>query len=189
MNSFPNPIDLEYPYDATAERLSTLRSVLTVPQVRPFPIIFDNDIFRALFHIKNEKNIQLTSLSTPLPPKEWFNDVYNGYRSGALKVVMSNDHRVKPHLHNESARRLFSDVADVRPSGKTLFSLRELLYNGHQVAWRLFECVVEVYGDRLDSVRFVRFTLNCDLILRIEPPKYRLGTRGLGNGPTIRDRP
>ena len=153
MNHFQSLIEFEYPYNATAEQLANLRHVLSSPQVQPFPIIFDNEIFRAFFHTNDGRNIRISPSETPLPPKGWFNDVYSKYQNGSLKVVMPDDGRLHFHPHNECARRLFSDIADVRPSGVAYFSTRELSYNGHQVAWRLFECIVEVYGVGLDAVR------------------------------------
>lgn len=168
MNSISHPIDLdfEYPYDATAQELSALRRALATPQVQPYPIIFDNDVFRPFFHTQgqNEHTKQTTLTSIPLPDKDWFNDVYSKYQRGSLKVCMPDDPRVSPHSHTESSMRLFSDVADVRPTGGSWFNFRKLLYNGQQVAWRLFECVVQFYGDQLQLVRLVSFALNCDLM-------------------------
>ena len=148
----------ECPYDASTEQLNRLREALTPPLVEglpAIPIIFDNDSFRAI--VRDPRYAETPSL----PPKPSFDEMYRNYYNGLLRVILPNDKRVLPSNSREfantgydSARRLFSNVNKVHPDGVKRFDPDKILYNGHQVAWRLFECIVEVFGDTLDPVRF-----------------------------------
>lgn len=142
-------IDVYYPYSASTEELERLRNALTSPRERAIPFIFDNEAFRTIFH-ETERDSR-PSL-TDLPPKSSFDQIYRKYHSGRLRVVSPNDPRVLRYATNESAMRLFSDVKDEHPNGVERFQPNDFLYNGHKVAWRLFECIVEGLGDMLDLV-------------------------------------
>lgn len=164
----PTTMDLicsDFPCDANPERLECLRLALTSPPPRAVPIIFDNDSFRAIFH---GHGVIDTEPSLPyLPPQPLFDEIYRKYHNGFLivlspdsprilgpddpRVSRRDDRRLTAH---DSARRLFSNVKGVRPDGVKLFEEKNLFYNGWEVAWRLFECIVQYFGDRLDSVRF-----------------------------------
>ena len=157
-----NLIRSECPYDASTEQLNRLREALTPPLVKglpEIPIIFDNDSFRAIF--RDPRYAEAPSLPPEL--EDSFDDIYENYYKGLLKVILPNDERVVPSSYTshkfantgyDSARRLFSNVNKVHPDGVERFDPDKILYNGHQVAWRLFECIVEVFGDTLDPVRF-----------------------------------
>ncbi|KAF8308588.1 hypothetical protein DL93DRAFT_1877046 [Clavulina sp. PMI_390] len=117
-----------------------------------------------------ELYVNLTMRTTP--PRQAFIAVLEEFRHGRLKVapITGALAAVTPPLHvdrfgtSEVRWRLFTDVThrDILPTKIKRFGSRELLYNEHEAAWKLFRVIVEDYGHILNSVSGVAlFYLVC----------------------------
>ncbi|KAF8321370.1 hypothetical protein DL93DRAFT_1648579 [Clavulina sp. PMI_390] len=102
-----------------------------------------------------------------IPPRKAFESVLKEFSNGGLKVapiiglsptdttaaVFPPPARSDAFGTPDARWRLFTDIThnDILATKNKVFDSRELLYNDHETAWKLFRVIVQDYGDILDA--------------------------------------